>query len=83
MNPNLAGLYLTDPVFATYPLWLADYGVSTPQVPKVWTDAGKTWPFWQYAANGTLAGAPDAHHNVDLDYFNGDEAALKQFIGDH
>src|SRR5688572_15232419 len=31
--------------FGNYPLWIADYGVSTPVIPAGWT----RWTFWQYS----------------------------------
>lgn len=53
--------------FEKYPLWVAHYGVSQPRVPAPWTK----WTFWQTSdANG-----------LDVDLFNGDEAALKSLVG--
>ena len=51
------------------PLWLASYTAS-PSVPSAW----RTWNFWQYNDNGRL---PGISGNVDVDYYNGDEAALR------
>lgn len=45
-------------------LWLADYGVSRPAVPKPWS----AWTFWQTTGTG-----------LDLDVFNGTEAQLLAF----
>jgi lysozyme len=47
-----------------YPLWIANWSVSCPDVPSPWT----TWAFWQNSDSGTVAGIPST---VDLDYFNG------------
>ena len=50
--------------FGDFPLWIADYGVTTPTVPAGWTG----WTFWQYSQSGSVAGVSGA---VDLDYFQG------------
>jgi lysozyme len=50
--------------FGGYPLWIADYGVTTPTVPAGWTG----WTFWQYSQSGSVAGVSGT---VDLDYFQG------------
>jgi lysozyme len=64
------------------PLWIADYppaGVVTPTLPNGWT----AWDFWQYygpAANATdYVQVPGVSCGVDLDVFNGSEAALVQW----
>jgi GH25 family lysozyme M1 (1,4-beta-N-acetylmuramidase) len=52
--------------YGSYPLWVADYGVSKPQVPAPWT----TYKIWQYSdSNGTL----------DVDSFQGTLADLQAF----
>ena len=53
------------------PLWIADYGVSSPLVPDAWS----TWSFWQYSDSGSV---PGVGGNVDLDYFNGSLTVLKE-----
>lgn len=55
--------------FGQYPLWVAEYGVSTPKSVDGWT----AWTFWQYSETGTVAGVSGT---VDLDYFQGDATAL-------
>lgn len=52
------------------PLWIADYGVSSPLVPRAWS----YWTFWQYSDTGSVRGVSG---NVDLDYFNGTLTNLK------
>jgi len=70
---------LTDPVeleyFHQYPLWIANYGVTTPSVPAPWDP--NEWVFWQYTdkGDGPLFGVESL--NVDMNYFNGDTNALK------
>jgi len=46
--------------FGDYPLWLAQYDVSEPQLPAGW----KRWAFWQWRGNAHL---PDVAPVVDLD----------------
>lgn len=58
--------------FGVYPLWVAEYGVEKPRIPKGWTD----WHFWQYAAAGSIQGI---NGQVDHNYFNGSLTDLKQF----
>ena len=55
-----------------YPLWVANYGVSCPDVPAAW----KTYDFWQSTGTGAF---PPLTGNVDLDTFNGTLADLQTF----
>jgi GH25 family lysozyme M1 (1,4-beta-N-acetylmuramidase) len=55
-------------------LVVADWGPSCPLVPQAWGG----WQFWQYADNGSVGGIGGA---VDLDRFNGTEAALRALTG--
>lgn len=48
-----------DPALAAHPLWLADWGASTPDVPEPWD----TWQAWQYSDAGRVDGIPEP---VDL-----------------
>ncbi|HSF38641.1 MAG TPA: GH25 family lysozyme [Thermoanaerobaculia bacterium] len=57
--------------FGTYPLWVAEYGVSIPKLPAGWT----SWTFWQYSESGSVAGVSGS---VDLDVFQGSPEALRQ-----
>jgi GH25 family lysozyme M1 (1,4-beta-N-acetylmuramidase) len=57
-----------------YVLWIANYGVSQPLLPKGWLK----WTFWQYTEAGTVNGINAA---VDLDWFNGTVEELYQFAG--
>ncbi len=58
--------------FAGYPLWIAQYGVSCPDLPTPWTD----WVFWQDSSSGYVDGISG---NVDTDWFNGDVADLEAY----
>lgn len=60
--------------FSSYPLWVAQYGVSAPKLPRGWTD----WNFWQYSQSGKVDGVSG---NVDLDYFQGSLQDLTAFTG--
>ena len=55
--------------YGGFPLWIANYGVSSPAVPSAWT----TWTFWQYSATGSVPGITGP---VDTDTFNGSPSAL-------
>lgn len=84
---QLSGHYGVDPIiytgpgfwnahldgsFSAYPLWEAEYGVSTPKPVTGW----KYWTMWQYSQSGSVPGINGA---VDLDYFNGSLDQLKKF----
>jgi len=60
--------------FHRYPLWIANYGVSQPLVPKPWN--ADEWLFWQFTAmgDGLTYGAESSE--IDLNYFNGDAQAF-------
>jgi lysozyme len=60
--------------FGRYPLWIAEYGVSTPIVPAGWS----RWTFWQYSESGTVPGIQGA---VDLDLFQGSLEELRAMVG--
>lgn len=53
-----------DPSLAKKELWIANYKVAEPRVPKPWD----TWKFWQYSETGKV---PGINTNVDLDMYNG------------
>ncbi len=59
--------------FKQYPLWVANYGVTKPLVPKPWDD----WTLWQFTDNGdgTIYGVESK--NIDLNYFNGNLEAFR------
>lgn len=63
MDPSFALAGNADGMSAWY-LWLANYGVTTPQIPQPWT----RWTFWQHG-----------DEPLDLDSFNGTEAQLLKF----
>ena len=62
--------------FHRYPLWIANYGVTTPSVPRPWTT--NEWLFWQFTdrGDGALYGVESSR--IDLNYFNGDLAAFNR-----
>ena len=53
-----------DVQFATYPLWIAEYGISCPKIPAPFG----TWTFWQFHGSG-----------MDYNLFNGPSANLHKF----
>ena len=56
--------------FAQYPLWLASYAPTPPVIVGGW----KTYTFWQYANNASLAGASRV---LDMSVFNGTTTQLR------
>ena len=69
---NTANTYLTDPSFADYNLWIADYN-TTLALPTVWKSKG--WTLWQKSENYNLDG-----NTNDYDVFNGSNDAFTAFI---
>jgi len=60
--------------FSQFPLWVAEYGVTTPKIPEGWT----AWTFWQFSESGSVSGIEGA---VDLDVFQGTLPQLRQMAG--
>ncbi|MEM7300789.1 MAG: GH25 family lysozyme [Pseudomonadota bacterium] len=58
--------------FEDYPLWVAEYGVTSPNLPQGWTE----YTIWQHSESGSVTGISGA---VDLDLFNGSKSHLKRF----
>lgn len=70
-----ANLHKADPTIdGRYRLWIAGY-VSSAQ-PN--TGGWDNWAFWQYSDSGTVPGIEG--HRVDLDWFNGNEQTLAQYV---
>ncbi len=79
-NPSFWNSVLGTPEWGSdYDLWLAQ-----------WTDAGEPmevepwgddWAFWQWTNQGDGADYGSSSERVDLNYFNGDEAALLAYAG--
>lgn len=61
-----------DDSFGGYPLWVADYGVDSPSLPRGW----ERWVIWQHSESGAVQGIAGA---VDLDVFNGDLQDLARY----
>lgn len=61
--------------FHKYALWIANYLVDKPMIPKPWDET--EWSFWQYTdkGDGKLYGVESVP--IDLNYFNGTENAFK------
>ena len=62
--------------FHRYPLWIANYGVAQPLVPRPW--AANEWLFWQFTATGDGPFYGVESLEIDLNYFNGDAEAFAQ-----
>ncbi len=60
--------------FGKFPLWVAGYDTASPKIPKPWHD----WTLWQYTDNGDGLRYGVESLNIDLNYFNGDEAAFNE-----
>ncbi len=54
-----------DETLSSYPLWIAEYGVSEPQLYRNWS----VWTGFQYSDTGRISGISD---NVDLDRYTED-----------
>jgi len=70
VSPNFWKAHLASYKVERNLLWVAHWRVEQPRVPEGWT----TWSFWQYSNKGTVKGIAG---DVDLDWFNGDEAGLR------
>jgi GH25 family lysozyme M1 (1,4-beta-N-acetylmuramidase) len=60
--------------FHHYPLWIANYGVTSPTVPGGWP----TWTFWQGSSTGQVQGISGS---TDTDAFNGSLDRLQVLAG--
>ncbi|HMJ52287.1 MAG TPA: GH25 family lysozyme [Polyangiaceae bacterium] len=60
--------------FSADRLWVANYGVTCPDLPDAWSN----WSIWQYSSTGTVSGIAG---DVDLDRFNGSLDDLKKITG--
>ena len=70
VSPSFWEYYMgNSAAFHHYPLWVANYGVSSPRVPGAWS----TWTFWQRTSTGRVNGISG---NVDMNKFNGSDAQL-------
>ncbi|MDN3204816.1 glycoside hydrolase family 25 protein [Algoriphagus sediminis] len=73
-NHSFGDQYLSDGKLAEYHLWVAEYGVDKPKVPKVWEEQG--WLIWQRTERGTVEGAIG---QVDHDLYNPEKPAIVEF----
>ena len=70
-----ANLHKADPTIdGRYRLWIAGYASSAQPNTGGWDN----WAFWQYSDSGTVPGIEG--HRVDLDWFNGNEQTLAQYV---
>jgi len=70
-----ADLFKVDPTISgRYRLWIAAYTAAAQPNVGGWG----SWAFWQYADNGIVPGVEG--HSVDLNWFNGNEQSLAQYV---
>lgn len=63
--------------FTRYPLWVANYGVSSPNVPAGnW--GGRGWLIWQFTEHGEVSGI---NPPTDINWYRASFEALKNFLG--
>lgn len=66
--------------FVRYPLWIANYGVSKPNLPAGnW--GGRQWHFWQKTDRATVHGIGSGKPAVDLNEFSGSEVEFRRWQG--
>ena len=65
--------------FHRYPLWIANYDVAQPAVPKPWS--ADEWLFWQFTSKGDGPSYGAESPNIDLNYFNGDAETFATRFG--
>lgn len=63
---------MKDSRFSRFKLWVFDYHHTTPSLPPSWQD----WLFWQYTNKDPVPGTG----KIDMNYFNGDLAALSLLV---
>jgi len=72
-NADVGNIYLNDPRFSDYPLWVADWtSREQPTLPEAWRDVG--YRFWQRANTYTLL--ENVNAPVDMDIFRGEASEL-------
>ena len=62
-----------DPIINEYPVWVANYGRTTPYLPMPL----KEWTLWQWTSTYKIEGY---YRGVDANYFNGNEAAFETWL---
>jgi len=65
--------------FGSFPLWIANYGVTQPTIPAPWTLDKTFWWQWTSKGDGLKYGAESL--GIDLNYFNGTEEEFKSRYG--
>jgi lysozyme len=61
-----------------YELWVAHWGAVRPTIPAGFTD----WTFWQYTNKGYAADYGASSSWIDLDFFNGTNEELDEYVRD-
>lgn len=84
---------IPDDLMKLLELWIARYTskgkpwgnlLPWPDSPRIKPRDYDTWVFWQYSADGNNKGAEfgASSNSIDLNYFNGDMAAFRTYIGE-
>lgn len=63
--------------FSQFPLWVANYGVSSPLVPRPW----ESWTLWQYTDKGDGFAFGVHSRNIDMNHFNGTKQEMYDRFG--
>jgi lysozyme len=71
-GPVFWDTYVSD-AFGEHPLWIAEYGVDAPRIPKGW----ETWHLWQWKGNATVG---TTKRVVDLNRFNREGVAFDELL---
>lgn len=63
--------------FVRYPLWVANYGVTTPSMPaNNW--GGRGWFMWQFTEHGEVSGI---NPPTDINWYHDSAESLRNFLG--
>ncbi|MBQ4821556.1 GH25 family lysozyme [Aquimarina sp. MMG016] len=74
-DPSFGNKYLSNPAFAKYKLWVAEYTkAKSPKIPETWKNEG--WTIWQRTDREKLEGIG----KVDYDLFQSDAKAFRKLI---
>lgn len=68
----------THTYFKQYPLWIANYDVTVPAIPKPWER--DEWTLWQYTYRGDGARYGVESSRLDMNYFGGTLDAYRSFF---
>jgi len=77
-GPDYWKLYgSTASVWTQYPLWIANYGVTSPSIPAPWTK----YSLWQFTGVGEGLAYGVSSKGIDINYYPGTLAELRTWCG--